>query len=734
MLEVNKTAGLAQEIECKDIISPLETAPIMDANTLALIQNLALRQGIETGLIAGHILPQGLRITSLKVSWHGRYYPLADIRSMNEAQKRELFIDLKNHAAKFIKSSRLDKDNKICVLACLPPWPLRPAAKRQIAILEYLFENGSLPLNSLLKKLGSNSRQALGKLVEAGLVKLEEESGTEEDDKLFAPAPPQFNLTKEQTQAVKALELALAEDLPQNRLLYGITGSGKTAIYIELVKKCLSLGKSVYMLAPEVALAHKLRRDFTSAIPDWPICFYHGYQTSSQREQIWQQITTNKKPTLLIGARSAIFLPLFNPGCVILDEEHDSSFKQDEVFPYHAKELAWFRMRQTKGLLLLGSATPDIKTFYASETGSLPTIHLAKRISGNSLPEVNLADISSYSSIGANSGSSGILAKESEDALRDCLKKGEQAIILMNRRGYAPMIYCLDCSKTLTCPNCAIGLAYHKARHKLVCHFCGFTRDWPSPCPDCGKNNFLPIGEGTERIAERLEVIAGQAVLRLDRDSSRKPGSMEEILTAFAAQKSPFLTGTQMLSKGHHFPNVTLVIAADGDIGLNLPDYRAAERTFQLLVQAAGRAGRGSRQGRIIIQTRNPSHYNWEYIRSYDYEGFYRDELARRKKRLYPPFIRLGLLRMSFPGTETRGSQAIAEIGNFLKKAGPPMGVRVLGPAPAPIPLLKGRLRYHCLLKAQEWSNIRTLYFSILKLEAAKHLHLFLDLDPVNML
>ena len=342
-----------------------------------------------------------------------------------------------------------------------------------------------------------------------------------------------------------------------------------------------------------MALALKLRRDASHRIPDFPIFLFHGYQSPSRREQIFRELAARKKPCLVVGTRSSLFLPLPHPGLIVLDEEHDSSFKQDEGLHYQAKEVAWYRASRNRALLLLGSATPDVKTFHAAEQGLFPRADLPHRVGGGSLPAIELIDI-------RRNSSRSLLAPASVETLRETVLRGEQAVVLLNRRGYSPLMYCLDCGQTARCPHCDIGLTYHKRREQLVCHYCGHTRPFPSPCPRCGGLQYLPMGEGTERLEERLageELIGalppGGRILRLDRDSTRRPGSMEEILNAFARQEAQVLIGTQMLSKGHHFPHVTLALIADADLGLNLPDYRAAERTFELLLQSAGRAGRG---------------------------------------------------------------------------------------------------------------------------------------------
>lgn len=733
---------LPPHVKCKDILWPLETRPIINGELLALAKNIALRQGIPTGTVFGHILPAGLRSTAVKMVFspelHRGEIRLAEAVNLDESAKREI-ASLIIAGQAFISPASDDPALcEICALAIDPPWPVRPAAKLQIAILELLHEKGMLSRRAILKNFGSSAGKALKSLALAGYVSIKRDIADEEDACLLPPAAKPFELNSDQKQALSDLEAALMGARLENRLLYGVTGSGKTAIYLELAHKCLSLGKSVLLLAPEVALAHKLRRDAQLALPEASLFFYHGYQTPQARQKMFQSLASSKNPAIIVGTRSALFLPVPNPGCIILDEEHDGSFKQDEGFAYHAREVAWFRMNYNKGLLLLGSATPDVKTFQACESGSLSILRLGQRVGGKPLPPARLVDIGAKAGLAAagsiEASGQSILAPESEEELRQCMERGEQAVILLNRRGYSPMVFCTVCQKTLRCPHCEIGLSFHKEIHKLVCHYCGFSMPYPSPCPECGHMNFLAIGEGTERLEERLEILARQPILRLDRDSARRPGKMEEILSSFAAGKSPFLVGTQMLSKGHHFPNVTLVIVADGDIGLNLPDYRAAEKTFQLLVQAAGRAGRGDKAGKVLIQTRDQSHYCWNYILNYDYAGFYAAELARRKRHNYPPFIHLGLLRVSFPASKPVCHEALSSLGNSLTAKARQAGITLLGPAPAPISRLRGMRRFHCLIKAKQWNSIREIYFFAKNHEASRHLKLFLDLDPVNML
>lgn len=711
----------------KKALWPLEKEPLLDKITLSMMLELAKRQAVLPGFIMGHIFPAGLRDAAVKFRFQKKLLSGRQLASLPEGERELAIADFLNGS--LIATRGREENDGLIALRCEPPWKIRPAAMRQKRILDELWQNGPLSWREISSRVGLNVTPIIKKLLEAGLV---EEASPEAEEKFIEPVSSDIELNAAQKNVLADLAAALESEKGDVRLLYGVTGSGKTAVYLELVKQCLAKGKSALVMAPEVALALKLHKDFLAAMPEREIFFHHGYQPQGKREKTWRAVSSAVKPCVVIGTRSAVFLPLRNIGCVILDEEHDSSYKQDEVFAYHARDLAWHRTRATCGLLALGSATPDVRSFRASESSAIGRLEMPARISGKSLPPVEIVDIGKGGLMGAEDS---LLGKKSLDALRQCAASGSQAVILLNRRGYAPMIYCRECGKTLRCPNCAIGLAYHKDLGKLVCHYCGYSRDYPTPCPDCGQMKYLSIGEGTERLAERLESLTGTRILRLDRDNTRTPGKMENILEAFAKGQSPFLAGTQMLSKGHHFPNVTLAVVADGDIGLNMPDYRAAEKTFQLLVQAAGRAGRGSRPGRVIIQTRTPSHYCWQYIREYDYRGFYEEEMKRRKKLNFPPFVKLGLIRFSCAFENEQAMGMIREAGKILAEKAAALKAALFGPSAAPIPYLRGRRRYQCLIKSDNWPNIRTIYFEALKLlEKNADIRVFLDLDPVNML
>ena len=750
-----------EDFVLKALIWPLERKPLLSAAYLDLVTQLAYRQTESVGRILGAVLPAGLRSakTGLRFFVEGRPREIRPgaIADLSPAEAAELGALWMQGKAEVSRAGLNPLDGQLCVLAFDPPWPVRPMATAQISLLEFLHEQGSVTRRKVRDAFGKKGDASLAVLVRRGLVRIRPTEGVLRAEAYFTGPPPAPSprpgessalvLTPRQREVLEPLLAAAASDTAGARLLFGITGSGKTAVYLELAKAVLTRGKSVLLLAPEVALALKLWADAAAALPLSLLPadrrhLFHGYQSAGSREALFHllgQTGENGESRLIVGTRSALLLPLDNIGLIVLDEEHDASFKQDEGLTYQAKEVAWYRARSAGALLLLGSATPDVKSFHAAREGRILLHTLPERVGGGSLPEVRLSLLPRGGpAAGANAGGKGVplLSPQSVDALNTVVERGEQAVILLNRRGYAPLMYCLSCGTVAKCPQCEIALTYHKGQERLLCHYCGWSVPYPSPCSSCLGMNFLPLGEGTEKLEEYLASILppGAKALRLDRDSTRRPGRMEEILAAFARKEASVLVGTQMLSKGHHFPDVTLAIVADADLGLNLPDYRAAERTFQLLVQSAGRAGRGDKPGLVLVQTRYPAHYCWEFVRNADYEGFFERELALRRRRAYPPFVRLALIRISCPAKMENTQDAVQALGKILRVAARESGVTLLGPAPAPLPFLRGRQRWHCLLKSADWAPLRCLFAAALEKTRNGPLRLRLDLDPVNML
>ncbi|HDQ39662.1 MAG TPA: primosomal protein N' [Desulfonatronum sp.] len=722
---------------------PLEQELLLTRDVLDMVHHLALRQMVLEGRILAAVLPRALRtgnsvfnltesVETLKLSCKDvlqsaprRLLELG--RAWLEGRMRPQALE---HGSVGSMKYELLRD---------PPWDLRPGAKRQLAVLEYLFANGRVSKAALRQILTGDVNRVLADLSRRGLVqaipqgcRASDEGRISQDSARFFSSHEHHALTEEQTEALNVLQDDLQQSTVQERglvrLVHGVTGSGKTLLYLRLARFCLAMGRGVMLLAPEVALSAQLWSEVAKEFPESTRHWYHGYLAPGAKLAIFRSLLRGV-PQIVVGTRSALFLPMPTLGLVILDEEHDASYKQEEGIVYHAKEVAFFRIRKG-GLLVLGSGTPDVKTHYAASQGEIARVTLRHRISQSPTPKICLVDMRQESK-------SEPLSQKCREELLHVLERGEQAMFLLNRRGFAPLVSCLDCGSAPQCPHCRVGLTYHKGWERLLCHYCGYTLYFPCVCQQCGGSRFLPMGEGTESLEEYLEglVPPGQGVVRLDRDSTRRKGRLEDILGSFGQGRAQVMVGTQMLSKGHHFPNVTLVTAVDGDIGLNLPDYRASEKTFQLLVQLAGRAGRGDQPGSVLIQTSNPDHPCWQHIRTGDYEGFFARELERRRKFAYPPFVKLGMVRFSYPREWTPGEGLLAKAGEHLHRNGAKLKIRVLGPAPAPLGQLKGRKRFHCLLKAQQWQDIREVYGSLQQtLFKSSPLRISLDLDPVNML
>ncbi len=736
----SRARAVPEGVALKDLLWPLDREPLLDAQWLDMARNLAARQMSPLGRILEVLLPRGLRTGQLTFSLADRlggrfpaHLPPRALRDMGPEDLAALMGLWRSGNMRVRVQPAKEARERLVTLACDPPWPVRPNARKRIEILDLLLAEGPQSLEALARLLGPGAPALAQAMAQAGLVRVafaEAEADPAEEAAACA-TPPEEPVTEEQDAALAALGQALDSGQARSMLVHGVTGSGKTRVYLELAARCLESGRSVILLAPEVALACALWRAASLRFPDVERVFSHGYQSPSRREAGFLRLGRSRGPVLLVGTRSALFLPVPRLGLVILDEEHDESFKQEERLAYQAKEVAHFRVRQAGGLLVLGSATPDLKTAYAAQSGQIGAVRLTRRATGGELPRVRVLDIS------GERDPETALAAPALDRLQEVLAAGDQAMILLNRRGYAPLMYCLDCGQTLRCPHCHVGFTWHKRRERLVCHYCGLTLAWPLLCSSCGGGNFLPLGEGTERLEEQLRKVLPDPdmVLRLDRDSARRQERLEDILARFARGEARVLVGTQMLAKGHHFPDVTLVLAADADLGLNLPDYRAAERAFQLMVQVSGRAGRGGRAGEVLIQTRNPGLPFWRFVCESDYQGFYEREIALREKYRYPPFVKLALVRLSFPQEWEAGGETLAALGRALREAGRELKVTVLGPAPAPLSLLRGRKRYHCLLKAADWQSLRSLFGRVARENPApRQVRLELDLDPVNML
>ena len=632
-------------------------------------------------------------------------------------------------------NARREAEERFAALTADPPWAVRPAAKRQLRVLEHLLDNGPQSLFSLKCALGDWAPEVAAKLEGAGLLTLGELKADMVDSVDQGACAGSEPLEREPTGEQQAALAEMAATLDNGggaHLVHGVTGSGKTLLYLEMAAACLERGRSVLLLAPEVALACKLYRNAAERFPGAKVVLYHGYQSPTKRAATFAGLAGNGEPLIVVGTRSSLFLPVPDLGMIVLDEEHDESFKQEERLAYHAKEVAWFRAERNRALLVLAVGHAGREDLFCGQERGHPCLQ-PDRAGGGERPARGFPG----GHLRADRVPNSSLRPGPWRPSPGPWPRGGQVIVMLNRRGYAPLMYCLDCGETVRCPDCEVGMTYHKGRERVICHYCGLSYPYPMLCAKCGGGNFVPMGEGTERLEEHLEAALpeGTRVLRLDRDATRRQERMEEILSDFGRGEAQVLVGTQMISKGHHFPNVTLVVVADGDLGLNLPDYRSGERTFQLLVQVAGRAGRGDAPGRVLIQTRNLGHPIWKEVLAGDYAGFYEREIGRRKLFGYPPFTRLALVRISYPLKYQDGPAAISLFARTLKERAGELGISVLGPAPAPLSVLRGRRRFNCLLKGDDWMRLRTLFAHLVRANPdPRQVTLALDLDPLTTL
>ena len=555
-------------------------------------------------------------------------------------------------------------------------------------------------------------------------------------------------LTPDQQVAFDALREALAAGAGGRFLLHGVTGSGKTEIYLRCIDEALRMGKSALVLIPEIALipqtTSRFRRRFGGSV-----AVVHSRLTGAQRATIWRGARSGEL-RIVIGARSAVFVPLKNLGIIVIDEEQDSSFKQEDKPRYNAVQAAEFRAVSEGAVLLLGSATPSLESYVAAKRGGMAYLTLQSRPGGLEMPRVDIVDMR---------GRYEILSEELLRALEDCLARGEQAVILLNRRGHANFVQCRSCGWIEYCPNCSISLTFHSRGQRLLCHYCGFKEDVPDACPRCGEYKIVHRGIGTERVEmELMNLLPGVKVARMDLDTTSGRSGHLAVLEKFASGEKDVLLGTQMVAKGHHYPAVTLIGVIAADRGLHFPDFRAAEKTFRLLFQAAGRTGRGEKGGSVCVQTYAPEHYLYEYLARHDYEGFAARELELRESLGYPPAGRLMLFTVSSRSRE-QATAAAGKIAEALEKmmarevsqesaltnkgasdaAGAgvfgPASSAVLGPTPALIERLRGRYRFQILVKGIFEGTARPDMVRAAReaLAGIKGIDLEWDVDPVSV-
>lgn len=545
-------------------------------------------------------------------------------------------------------------------------------------------------------------------------------------------------LNAEQLAAFREIEKSFTDpSAPRHFLLYGVTGSGKTEVYKHLVRKTLDMGKSALVLIPEIALTPQtLERFYDSFGTD--VAIYHSRLTGSQRLGEWIRALEGRA-RVIIGPRSAVFAPVRELGLIIIDEEHETSYKAGNAPRYHARQVAWHRAHSENALLVLGSATPQVETYFHSEPqpgGTSPIlkrVELNTRYSSTPLPEVEVMDMRGRKNEG------NVIAPELLQKMLTTVNSGRQVMLFLNRRGFSPVLMCKDCGHTFECPSCNVSLTFHKSQSELHCHHCGLKQPVPMECPSCGSLALSDIGTGTERVEFLLnETFINRRILRMDLDTTRERESYERILSDFRKGKADILVGTQMIAKGHDIPGVQLVGVLLPDIILNIPDFRSSERTFILLTQVIGRAGRRDTQGQAFIETYNPETDAIVYAARQDFKGFYKVELTKREAFFYPPFCRIG--RLVFRGEDRQKMTSfLSELQIFVRKnCRSHAAKKVLGPVSCPVEKLKNNYRYHIIIKC---NNIREITEDLRKIRDffqahgdARHMHLEIDIDPMSLI
>nr|WP_321403335.1 primosomal protein N' [uncultured Desulfobacter sp.] len=610
-----------------------------------------------------------------------------------------------------------------------PHQQIRMSAKRQ-KILTVVREAGDISLTEL-KRHVPTAPNLIKPLAEAGWLKVV--SRRVFRDPLGEPVTPDTppELTDEQAAVVQAVQGRSGVFSPC--LLVGVTGSGKTEVYMRLVADAVEKGRGAIVLVPEIALISQTERRFRARFGE-KIAVIHSMLSQGERLDQWRKISLGKV-NIVIGARSAIFVPIRNIGIIIVDEEHDYSYKQESGLRYNARDLAVVRAKMHNCPVVLGSATPSVQSCRNAMTEKFIKLELTRRVNSQTLPEITLVDMKKYQ---GTWGTDSIITPELGRAIRSCLEKGNQALIFLNRRGFSTFPVCASCGKTLGCPHCDVTMTFHKGADHYKCHLCGHAFNADIRCPDCGTGKIRNLGFGTEKIEAMLKSLFPDArVARMDQDSTSKKGSTLAILRQIRNRTVDIIVGTQMLAKGHDFPAITLVGVLCADLTLSLPDFRASERTFQLLAQVAGRAGRGKDPGHVIMQTFNPDHFTIKAARSQDYFEFFNQETPFRKALMYPPFSRMVQLKISGKNAEkTRDhAQLVADILERFNGQEPK--AQILGPIEAAIQKISSRFRWQILIKGPSSGNISRMVSAMVRdpaIQKVKSVSIAIDVDPYSLL
>lgn len=699
-------AAAPAEYECKEILATLDTRPWFDAEMLAT------------------------------ANWLSEYYLCSPAEAMRlfipgkTSIKRQAVYNDEGKLIAYDYENKLKIKTRICFVVtkagreALVAYNKRLRA--QMHALEVLAE-AERPLSGEELASVQVSAATLRILCEKGWSERSEQRVLRNSYANRTELKESLHLTDEQRQAVEAIGSAITTEPHQETfLLQGITGSGKTEVYLRAAAQAMEAGKQVLLLVPEIALTAQIVKRFQAWFGD-EVAVAHSKLSQNERADVWYKMRTNSAK-LLIGVRSAVFAPFSDLGLIIIDEEHESSYKQDERPNYHARTVALKRAQLSGIPVVLGSATPDLESFYKARQGTYTHLRLLQRANGSMLPHVEIADMR----LELQRGNKSVLSAALNDALLQTAVQGEQAIVLLNRRGFSTFVMCRDCGESIVCPHCAVALVYHSAGEAMRCHYCGNTAPIPDECPNCHSRRIRFFGTGTQKAEVEIAELPEIRILRMDQDSTVKKFAHEDILKSFSSGEYNVLLGTQMVAKGHDIPNVTLVGILSADSTLNLPDFRASERTFALLTQAAGRAGRGDRAGHVVLQTYDPDNPVIKLAATQDYDAFAASELEIRQELGYPPYTEILKITV-LDKEEVRGSSLAQRIVNFLQTLQlehPEQELLVLGPFPAIVAKVRDLYRMNILVKCPQMELVKRALWNS---EFKECRNVFFDVDPVSV-
>ncbi|MGB7061664.1 MAG: primosomal protein N' [Candidatus Zixiibacteriota bacterium] len=609
-----------------------------------------------------------------------------------------------------------------------------PAQSKCLALL--LENEGQLSHRELTAehRISASSLKGLEK---RGLIESSEVERIRESDwGLDVPETQPLSLTEDQQEIQEEVNAAMDQGGYSPFLIHGVTGSGKTQVYIEAIREVLKRGKQALVLVPEISLTPQIISRFKANFEEKVGCLHSG-MSAGERFDTWRRVKNGDLP-VVVGARLAVFSPLENLGLIVVDEEHVSSYKQDDPAPrYNARDVAVMRAKLNKTVVIMGSATPSLESYHNAQRGKYVLCQLMERVKSQKLPAVNIIDLAEE----RKNKNFSFLSSDLASLLKDRVDRKEQALLFLNRRGFSSFVKCQDCGHIEKCPRCDITLTFHRTDFSLRCHYCGYQKGAPSLCPNCRGHRFMYKGVGTQKIEEEVKKSFPDVLMeRMDLDTTTRKGAHRRLLSDFGRKKFGILLGTQMITRGLDFPDVTLVGVISADLGLDLPDFRSKERTFQLLAQVAGRAGRGEREGKVIVQTYYPEEWTIKLAASHDFEGFYRRELEQRKDLGYPPFNHLILMIFSGRNLKQVTARALSFSSALQRKAGKGRQGRleILGPAPAPISKVKNQHRWQLLIKTKKVSGVGGLIKELLrdKKSAKKKeaVRISVNVDPMDML